>query len=84
MNTKTGLTLAVGIGFITNVFCSFLDSFPFFLEALFFLGDFLSDDLKLPLRGNFTIQDGGTIILDWDPKKLKSTLIFSSIYSENL
>lgn len=64
----TGVTLLVGIGFITNVFCSPLDSFGFFLEPDFFFGDFLSEDLKLPRRGNFTIQDGGTMIFDWVPE----------------
>lgn len=74
MNTRTGLTLAVGIGFITNVFCSFLESFPFFFEALFFLGDFLKDDLKLPLFGNFTIHDGGTMIFDCEP--IQNNILF--------
>lgn len=70
MKTSTGFTFAVGIGFITNVLSSFLESFPFFLEEIFFLGDFLSDDLKLPLLGSFTIQDGGTMILHWEPVKI--------------
>lgn len=65
MNTSTGVTFAVGIGLMTNVLASF--SFDFFLPAGFFFGDFRSDDLKLPLRGSFTIHDGGTIILEWGP-----------------
>lgn len=69
MKTNTGFTFAVGIGFITNVFSSFFESFPFFLEEFFFFGDFLSDDLKLPRLGSFTIHDGGTIILHWEPVK---------------
>lgn len=32
------------------------------LEDFFFLGDFLRLLLKLPLRGNLTIHDGGTTI----------------------
>jgi hypothetical protein len=60
MKTRTGVTLGVGIGFITNVFSSF--SLDFFLPAGFFLGVFLNDDLKLPFRGSLTIHDGGTII----------------------
>lgn len=62
MKTKTGVTFAVGIGFITNVFDSF--SFDFFLLAGFLRGAFRNDDLKLPFRGNFTIHDGGTIIFE--------------------
>lgn len=46
---------------MTKALCSF--SFDFFLPATFLRGDFLNDDLKLPLRGNLTIHDGGTIIL---------------------
>lgn len=65
MNTSTGATLGVGIGFITNVFSSF--SLDFFLPVGFFFGVFLSDDLKLPLRGSLTIHDGGTIIREWTP-----------------
>lgn len=67
MKTNTGITLAVGIGFITNVFCSLFESFPFFLDALFFFGDFLNDDLKLPLLGSLTIHDGGTMMLFCEP-----------------
>lgn len=40
------------------------------LEARFF-GDFRKLDLKLPLRGSFTIHDGGTIILLCTPGKKK-------------
>lgn len=68
IKTITGVTLAVGIGLITNVRGS--RSLGFFLPCCFFLGDFLSDDLKLPFRGNFTIHDGGTIILECIPGKL--------------
>lgn len=62
MKTSTGVTLAVGIGLMTNVFVSF--SLDFFLPAGFFFGDFRRDDLKFPLRGNLTIHDGGTMILE--------------------
>lgn len=65
MKTNTGVTFAVGIGLMTNVFDSF--SFDFRLPAAFFLGDFRNDDLKFPLRGSFTIHDGGTIMFEWDP-----------------
>lgn len=65
MNTSTGVRLGVGIGLITKVFSSF--SLDFFFPAGFFFGVFLSDDLKLPRRGNFTIHDGGTIIREWRP-----------------
>lgn len=71
MNTRTGFTVAVGIGFIANVLGSFLESFPFFLVAFFFFGDFRSEDLKLPRRGSLTIQDGGTIMADWEPEEKK-------------
>jgi hypothetical protein len=37
-------------------------SLLFFLLDVFFFGDFRKLDLKLPLRGSFTIHDGGTII----------------------
>lgn len=67
MKTRTGVTLLVGIGFITKVFCSPFGSFGFFFEPDFFLGDFLSEDLKLPRLGSLTIHDGGTMILDWVP-----------------
>ena len=67
MNTNTGVTFAVGIGLMTNVRCSF--SFDFFdLPGCFFLGDFRREDLKLPLRGNLTIHDGGTIMLECVPE----------------
>jgi hypothetical protein len=33
-----------------------------FLLDVFFFGDFRKLDLKLPLRGSFTIQEGGTMI----------------------
>lgn len=68
MNTSTGFTFVVGIGLMTNGLCSFFESFVFFFEAFFFFGDFLSDDLKLPFRGSFTIHDGGTMMFDWDPE----------------
>ena len=48
----------------------------FFLVDAFFLGDFLSDDLKDPRRGNFTIQDGGTVMLWWGPKNQIIILVF--------
>ena len=48
----------------------------FFLVDAFFLGDFLSDDLKDPRRGNFTIQDGGTVMLWWGPKSQIIILVF--------
>lgn len=57
------------MGFITNVFCSF--SLLFFLLAVFFFGVLRNDDLKLPLRGNLTIHDGGTMICEWTPEKKK-------------
>jgi hypothetical protein len=60
MNTKTGVVLGFGMGFITKV--RFSLSFDFFLPADFFFGGFLNDDLKLPFFGNLTIHDGGTII----------------------
>lgn len=62
MNTKTGVTFAVGIGLITNVFDSF--SLDFRFPAAFFLGDFRKDDLKLPLRGSLTIHDGGIMMFE--------------------
>jgi len=34
----------------------------FLLAGVFFLGDFLKLDLKLPLLGSFTIHEGGTMI----------------------
>jgi hypothetical protein len=37
------------------------------LPAGFFFGVFLNEDLKLPLRGNFTIHDGGTMMREWMP-----------------
>jgi len=37
-------------------------SLLFFLLDDFFFGDFLKLDLKLPLRGSFTIHEGGTMI----------------------
>ena len=40
-----------------------------------FLGDFRSDDLKLPLRGSLTIQDGGTIMLECTPKSHSSPIL---------
>lgn len=60
------MTLGVGIGLITKVLSSF--SFDFFFPAGFFFGVFLSDDLKLPRRGNLTIHEGGTIIREWRPR----------------
>ena len=69
IKTITGLTEADGIGFITNVRHSFsIFSFDLFFIVCFFLGDFLRLDLKLPLRGNLTIHDGGTIICWWLPE----------------
>lgn len=63
MKTSTGVTVVVGIGLMTKVFWSFsLFWFLRLLEARFF-GDLRRLDLKLPLRGSFTIHDGGTIIL---------------------
>lgn len=41
---------------------SLLSLLGFFFDEFFFLGDFLRLDLKLPFRGSFTIQAGGTII----------------------
>lgn len=73
MNTKTGVTFAVGIGFITNARGSF--SFDFFLLAAFFRGVLRSDDLKLPFLGSFTIHDGGTIMLPCVPENLKLNYI---------
>lgn len=66
MNTKTGVTLAVGIGLRTNVRGSL--SLDFFLLAGFFFGVFLKDDLKLPFRGSLTIHDGGTMMFECVPE----------------
>jgi hypothetical protein len=44
-------------------------SLLFFLLFVFFLGDLRRLDLKLPLRGSFTIHDGGTMMLEWTPKQ---------------
>lgn len=79
MNTKTGVTLAVGMGLITNVLDSF--SFDFFLLVDFFFGVLRNDDLKLPLRGNLTIHDGGTIILECVPATLINDKIHIFIYT---
>lgn len=81
MKTSTGFTLAVGIGLITKVFCSPLESFPFFFAVFFFLGDFLNEDLKLPLLGNLTIHDGGTIMFDWMPVEYGISLLFAIDYN---
>lgn len=43
-------------------------SFGFRLLDDFFFGVFRSDDLKLPLRGSFTIQAGGTMIRECRPE----------------
>jgi hypothetical protein len=43
-------------------------SLLFFLLDVFFFGDFRKLDLKLPLRGSFTIHDGGTMIPLCEPK----------------
>lgn len=54
-------------------------SFVFLLlEALFF-GDFLRLDLKLPFRGSFTIQDGGTTMLQCTPAKNTNKVCLTQI-----
>lgn len=72
INTITGFTEAVGIGFITKLRISFSGlsvlSLDRFLLTCFFFGDFLRLDLKLPLRGSLTIHDGGTTISWWCPE----------------
>lgn len=63
MNTKTGVIRAVGTAFMMNAFDSF-SLVRCLMRTSFLRGVFLSDDLKLPLRGSLTIHDGGTIMLE--------------------
>jgi hypothetical protein len=87
MNTKTGAIVDVGIGFITNVRGSF-SLVDLRLLPDFFFGVFRNDDLKLPLRGSFTIHDGGTTIFECSPEMQKNvtSLLFlngiSSVFEE--
>lgn len=60
----------MGIGFIIKARFSF--SLFLFLLAGFFL-DARRDDLKLPLLGNFTIHEGGTIIEAWQPEMKRNS-----------
>lgn len=65
IKTSTGVSLVVGTDLITNAFDSF--SFDFFFEISFLRDVLRNDDLKLPLRGNLIIHDGGTIIFECSP-----------------
>lgn len=75
INTITGVISDVGIGLMMKAFCSFwsLGSFDccLLLDFLLLIGlvrfGVLIDDLKLPLLGNLTIHEGGTIILACSP-----------------
>jgi hypothetical protein len=55
-------------------------SLLFFLLAVFFFGDFLKLDLKLPLRGSFTIHDGGTMIPLCEPENKTCILYYIGIH----
>lgn len=59
------MIFVVGTDLITNALDSF--SLDFFFDTSFLRGVFRNDDLKLPLRGNLIIHDGGTIIFECSP-----------------